>query len=228
MQLFQSDMYVPAKLDDTSLPTPLGDLSRTYVAVASSCSLKLAQQSWRHSARNSVVYRWVSSDCILEELITDFVPPRLESPVDCSFRCVVARLRTSARIQEFDASLLWQTGYSWTEGEPESGGGLEARSWNDGSWKVSIGTEDFEFLAARSRRSDWMPRRLASYIENNPDDVVRVRHDSVSIHFPLLNSDECLQFQFVIASGPMPDRDSVLWLSVDQNPDVLLDAGSCK
>jgi len=175
-----------------------------------------------------MVYRWVSPECVLEELVVEFAPPGLVVPADYSFKGVVVRLQTSAPIQDFDATLFWEPGYSWVEGEPESGEGLEARSWNDGSWKVTVGTEDYEFLAARSRASKWIPRRLAAYIETNPDDVVQVKHDSLCIHFPELDSDECLQFQFVIASGPLPDSDSVLWLSVEQQPEVLLNAGSCE
>ena len=75
-----------------------------------------------------MVYRWVSSECILEELVVEFVPPGLAVPADYSFKGVVARLQTSAAIQDFEATLLWQAGYSWQEGEPDAGGWLEARS----------------------------------------------------------------------------------------------------
>jgi len=141
---------------------------------------------------------------------------------------VVVRLQALTGGHTFDAELSWFPGYRWVEGFGEPGEGLEARSWVNEVWNVVVGTEDSEYLAARSRAGRWMPPRLATYLEAHPQDVVNVKHDSLSIHFPELEPGECCQFQFVIASGLRQDRDSTTWLTVDQRPEVLLAAGDCE
>ena len=111
------------------------------------------------------------------------------------------RVQALSAIQGFDAELIWLPGYCWVEGYGEPGEGVEARSWVDETWKVTIGTEDFEYLAGRSRAAKWMPRRLSTYFETHAEEIVQVKGGSITIHLPSLESGECCQLQFVVASG---------------------------
>jgi hypothetical protein len=228
MQLFRTDRYTLTDVDASpQLSTPLGNLGRQYVINSGSHPLQQQRRCYRHSSGDCAIYQWTAPGCALEELLVAFTSPKLALSPDINCQAVVGRLKAVASGQTFDAELSWLPGYRWVEGIGEPGEGLEARSWVDEVWNVVVGTEDSEYLAGRSRAERWMPRRLAAYFETHAGDVVHVRHDSLSIHFPELESGECCQFQFVIASGSRQYSDAI-WLAADQQPALLLAAGDCE
>jgi hypothetical protein len=228
MQLFRTDCYTSSDMNASAqLSTPLGHLERRYIINSGDNPLRQQLPCYRHLSRNCAIYQWASPGYVLEELLVQFTPAALTRPADIHCQALVVRLQAMASVQAFDGELSWLPGYRWTDGFGEPGEGLEARCWAGDVGNVTIGTEDSEYLAVRSRSEKWMPRRLAAYFETHKDDVVKVRRDSLSIHLPELEVGERVQFQFVIASGPRKDDDTTLWLAVDQPPDALLAAGDC-
>jgi hypothetical protein len=229
MRLFGVDRYKLGDMDfGPQLSTPLGNLERQYLTASRTNLLRQEPVSYRHLSRNAVLCQWVAPGCIVEELLVAFTPPTLAPLHEINCKALVVRLEALVSGQTFDAELFWMPGYRWVEGIGEPGEGLEARSWFDNAWNVTVGTEDSEYLAARCRCGNWMPRRFATYLAAHPEDALQVKHQSFSIHLPELESGERCQFQFVIASAPRQEGDSTLWFAVDQPPDVLLAAGDCR
>ena len=62
------------------------------------------------------------------------------------------RLRTREAISFCTFTALWEEGYTWHQGGPDSGEWLYAKAWDDGQAEVLIVTEDGDSLAWRSKR----------------------------------------------------------------------------
>ncbi len=133
----------------------------------------------------------------------------------------------------------WDPGHRWVEWGPESGEALYAKTWEDPHWKVSIGTEDEEWLAGRARRAAGLPPRLSSYfsgggfldalfhceaaIDDTPDSedpigwqgVVAKRGWSgmtakgIPIPLPEIGTGETCQVHFIVAWAPRVRADDV-------------------
>jgi hypothetical protein len=227
MHLFRSTSFTPADLKSgCQWSTPLGTVGLQYAFNSRRNSLELKQR-YQHSSKPCEIYQWVAPECVLEELFVDDCDSQLVHSPGFTCRAVVVRLQTSTAIQRFSADLSWKAGYQWLEGISEPGEGLEARSWFNDSWQVTVGTEDSEYLASRARVERWMPRRLAAYFEALSENVLHVQNDSVSIHRPEMQSGERCQFQFVIANGRRCNDGIEGWLAVDRRPEELLLAGNC-
>ena len=228
MRLFSSDQYTRSEFDlGSPLSTPLGSLERQYFTDLGTTALRRERGCYRHLSENGVVCRWTTPRCVLEELFVALTPSASPQMNEIECRAVLVRLEALASGVTFDARLSWLPGFRWTEGIGVPGEGLEARSWFDNAWDVTVGTEDSEYLTARSRVEKWMPRRLAAYFEEHPEDVLQIERESFSIHIPELESGERCQFQFVIAWGPRREDESTLWLAVDQRSEELLAAADC-
>jgi hypothetical protein len=124
-------------------------------------------------------------------------------------------------------TLKWLPGHRWIEGFAESGEGLEARTWVNEQWKVTIGTEDREFLTTRAKTGIWMSHELAAAIEATTEDIVQMTLESISINLPEISGGQCCQVHFVIASNRKIEEDISTWLAVDQQPSQLLKFGDC-
>jgi len=229
MRLFQSNRYVPASVEDNAhLPTPLGTLVKCNRIHPEVEVLQLSKEGYRHSNGTATIYQWVSSQCILEELLLTFAPQKTlwsEKPL-C--QAVITRIEALTSHLSTCLSLSWAPGFRWTEGYPESGEGLAARSWVDKSWKVTVGTEDPEYLASRAKMGRWMPPRLHSTIEANPEEIIRITEDSMSICIPELQQGERLQLQFILASCHRHNDELETWFAVDQDPSNMLQLADCE
>ncbi len=229
MWYFNTTSYMPSELLDTvEISTPLGRLERQYSMAAGENRLEQEQVVYGHHSRKAIIRQWVTSGCQLEELFVVF-SPRLPAPATLEMKCegLLIRLEALSSGGTFDAELSWLPGYHWTDGYGEPGECLEARSWINSRWKVTVGTEDSERLAIRSRTGKWMPHRLANYFDQHAEEVVKIERGSFSIHLPELYAGEKCQLQFVIASGVRQEDNMDLWLAVDQMPEVLLAAADC-
>lgn len=227
MKLFLCNMYSSVPVENyLKLSTPLGNLDRAYTLDAH--PLQLASLCYQHTSRSATIYQWISPQCLLEELLFSFTPPQpILAASSLACHALVVRLKSLASQVRAQLALSWQPGYHWIQGYAETGEGLAARSWIDPKWKVTVGTEDYEYLAARSKANRWMPPRLASLIEERADEIVKMKDTSITIELPELQNGEKCQVQFVVASSEQRDDDVTTWLAVDQSPAFLLKSAQC-
>ena len=73
------------------------------------------------------------------------------------------RLRARATIASSTFVAIWEKGYTWTRGGPDSSEWLYAKAWDDGQTEVYIVTGDERALAAQSRRGDGLPQEWEPY-----------------------------------------------------------------
>ena len=114
-----------------------------------------------------------------------FVEPS-KSSVDVAFACTLS-----------NAAL---------EGVPETGERLDCQTWADGSWILSIGTEDYEALSARQ------PEAGVS------EDPYPITYSTSTIRFDLTNAPAGTRrsFHFILAYKGLPDeRECSTWFAVD-------------
>ncbi len=222
MMLFQSDKYTAVESEvAAAVSTPLGEISREYFTGPSIETLKSSPHHYSHSSLPCVIHELTSSQGVLEELVMSLpiVQGAPSSKVNC--QAIIIRFKASASTF-FHAKLFWMPGFRWVEGYAESGEGLAARSWVDKVWKVTVATEDGEYLAGRSRAGAWMPQRLGSWIDLHAEEVVKVKDNSIEINIPELKPGESCQLQYMIASGLRATEDLGTWYAADRRPEELL------
>jgi hypothetical protein len=228
MKLFCCDGYSSVKTERyPQLSTPLGALTVVCDVGSSADDLKLGTHVRRHNSKDSTIYEWLSPVCALEALVVAFAPDQPISSSELSCQALVLRVNALKSHLKTRYTLKWLPGHRWTEGFPESGEGLEARTWVNEEWKVTIGTEDREFLAARAKTGMWMSQRMTTAIEGSTEDIVQMTKDAISIELPELSDGQCCQVHFVIASNRRIEEDLSTWLAVDQPPSELLKVGDC-
>lgn len=106
------------------------------------------------------------------------------------------------------------------DGGFDSGEGLEAQTWDIGSARLSLGTEDWEYLEARAYKRQFMPSRLADELDIS---TVRYVDDGLQIPFPPLHPGELVQVHFVVAWTEVEDPFQCdTWYAVDQDPAQIL------
>ena len=90
--------------------------------------------------------------------------------------------------------------------DPESGEGLDAKSWSDNNHMVMIGTEDEERLLNRfQKQSISLDNGFVEYSANGL---------SINIDNPPVN--QCINLHFVISWNPLPEKiDCSCWYAVD-------------
>jgi hypothetical protein len=157
------------------------------------------------------------------------------------------RVRVSVPAESLKFSCLWEPGYLWTEGNPDSGEGLAAQTWEksdqeNGLLRVTVGTVDVGVLTRYAQRG-LLPGRWAnllgwSYGGIVPDvrtgevDPVVYLPEGFRFVFPALAAGEQCQVQFVVAwssflSAEAAKGDASTWYAVDCSPEAILLGAGC-
>jgi hypothetical protein len=228
MNLFCCNGYSSVKTERyPQLSTPLGTLGVVFDVRPVADDLKLGADVRKHNSKDSAIYEWLSPVCILEAMLVAFSPDGSMSSSELSCQALVVRVKALNSRINIRFTLNWLPGHRWIEGFPESGEGLEARTWVNEQWKVTIGTEDREYLTARAKTGMWMSQKFAAAIEATTEEIVQMTLDSISINLPEISDGQCCQVHFVIASNQRIEEDISTWLAVDQQPSQLLKFGDC-
>ena len=122
--------------------------------------------------------------------------------INCSFNCY---LQTEANID--------------SKGWPESGEGLIAQSFENDQIKLTIGTEDEEYLERRAKSQDWLPHRFKSEMKAN---LIEYLYNGIKVTVPKLFQNEQAQLHFIAAWSFKKDSDASTWYAVDQSPRNIL------
>ena len=204
------------KFDSLEIKTPLGDLF--FDCEFSGKSLRSIKSSKIEAIDpQTTIFSWQLDDCILEFLKLKFtpkLPPGLNVD-DCM--CGLWRINALQDIHDsFSFSCNLQTDI---EGSPEPGEGLECQSFENGDFKLSIGTEDQDNLSNRMRSQDWLPLRFQS--EEN-EIGLECFSKGMRITLPNLLQNERAQVQFIIAWASTKEQEVSTWYAVDQSAKKLL------
>lgn len=160
------------------------------------------------------VYMWHTADFNLE-LLQMPVKPTLPPGIHVT-RCVALfiKLQCFKEIQPcFSCQLIWDQEH--LEGEPESGEGLVAQSFQSHNMRLTIGTEDEERLLTRASLNDGLPVRLYTQQAINSE-VVTYLQNGLAISLPSLLKGEIGQVQFTVAWTSVEKNDPLAtWFAVD-------------
>ena len=108
------------------------------------------------------------------------------------------------------------------EAEPESGEGLIAESWQNAHTRLTIGTEDEEYLHGRANHQKGLPKRFAKE-ELISSDSIDYLSDGIKLSLPPFHENEEGQIQFVVAwTKTSKPAEASTWFAVDVNSDDIL------
>lgn len=108
------------------------------------------------------------------------------------------------------------------EGDPESGEGMISQSFEHENTRLTIGTEDEDYLEDRAKNQRWMPYRLFTDELISYENVGCIE-DGVKIVLPPFLEEEVGQIQFVISWTQVKANDSIsTWFAVDVSPEEIL------
>ncbi len=216
MQLFHSDYYVETSVGDYhEISTPLGVLAPRVFVNDTEVAATPCDRAYSCRERDAIILQWVRAECVVEILIVPY--PLLDMPT-IHATCAIIRIKVLSANVLVNLAISWRPGYCWrTFDSAQSGERLEACTWENSDWKVTVGTEDNEQLGGRSHQGEYMPRRLSIALHKDYK-MVGISRQGVEINLPLLHTGELVQVQFSIATGPNKgeeDEDIDTWLAVD-------------
>lgn len=118
----------------------------------------------------------------------------------------------------------WKVNYLWKESGYNGGEHLEAWTFSDNEYLVSIGTQDDEILEARAIENDYIPKKFIEMI-NNPYTIVSGFNEGIEVPMPDLEPNDICQIQFNIAWNTEFKDEVATWYAVHCFPyDVLENA----
>lgn len=199
----------------SGIQLPLGDLFFDC-EIQNSSIWNLKPFSIEKINPKAVLFSWHFESSVIEMLKLEF-SPKLPSDlgVDGSY-CVVWRIVSLKDIREpifFSCKLL-----SNLEGSPESGEALECQTFENESFKLSIGTEDKEAFIQRAISQNLLPIRFRNDLLN-----VKYLPDGMKITLPSLLNGESAQFHFIVSWSSKKNPEVSTWYAVDQSPHKLLE-----
>ena len=146
------------------------------------------------------------------------------------------RLRTREAILSCTFAALWEEGHAWIQGGPNSGQGLYARTWDDGLTEASIGTDDSEGLAYRSKSADGLPTEWEPYFISTAGSFdwfsLQMIHREVgdggmAVPLPPLAAGQQCQIHFAVAWSPCAKEGAGGWSTVEVNAGQILAGAGC-
>lgn len=218
-----------------ALPTPLGVVRLNAVLDGVNVAEEPPTQTYRLPSGGWIAC-WHRPGFDLELLLcgpTLSVPP--EMPLT-DYWAALWRLRARTTIASSTFIAIWEDGYAWTQGGPNSGEGLYAKTWDDGQTEVSIGTEDGDILAWHSKMAGGLPTEWEPYFRSTPNNfdwfsLQRVHYEvgdrGIPVPLPPLETDQQCQIHFAIAWSPYAKGGAGDWYAVDVSGEQILTGAGC-
>ncbi len=206
---------VPIKLDPLVLETPLGKLHFNCMVNGKSLS-KNKQQFIESIMPETTIVSWQSEVCDIEFLRTNFIPKLPEGMKVDSCIGGIWRIKNY-----FNNTLFRFTCYLETtlEGSQETGEGLIALSFDKSTHRLTIGTEDEEYLKSRANSNDWLPSHLKDEISS---ESIHISRNEIIIDYPACFANETMQTHFIVAWGFNNNQNLSTWYAVDQSTTTIL------
>lgn len=181
---------------------------------------KITPKEVKLSNNNVIVSSWLFEKCRIEFLKFNFIPD-IPSEMKVS-ECFIGIWR----LQAFENGLkfifecnLETASQIKLESYSEPGEGLTARSWENSDIKLTIGSEDEDYLIRRALAAKWMPYQFASQITSEAIDCAQ---KGIAITLPELSKGEFMQTHFIVAWSTKNSPETSTWYAVDQSPFKIL------
>ncbi len=222
MNLFTiNHQLYPTNLKPLKFQTPLGNLF--FNCQVFDESLLTTQPTKIESFKSeNIISSWISDDYIVEFIRLNFAPklPLGMKIDDCIF--AAWRIKSLRKMIEcnFTCSLD-----SDLESFPESGEGLIAQSFENEYYKLSIGTEDEEYLQRRAESQYWLPNHFKAKLNA---DQINYLHNGIEITLPKLLQSEKLQIHFIASWSSKKNPEISTWYAVDQSPEEIAEKAGIK
>lgn len=217
MTLFNISLIDERKdMNSPVISTPLGTI--VFDAVIDRQNMFDLKTSVCSADQDVFLFRWHLTEFEAELLLfRPDIPMKLDYRVDDTW-AAIWRVNALKDLDSCIYSCKWQDGYTWTDGGPHNGEGLDAQTFTDGCVNLTIGTEDREYVGYRAEKNEFMPLRL------KPTDLYQFAEhldEGFSMSINNMKKGEQCQFQFIIAWTSKID-DIGDWLAVDRNYKDLL------
>lgn len=233
MSLFQClDARPEAILAPAALQTPLGRVQLEAICGGMKITDEPPTVTYRLPAGGWLAC-WHRQEFDLELLVCR---PLFKSaidtpPTDCW--AGLWRLRAKATLS-CTLTAVWEDGHTWTDGGPNSGQWEYIKTWEDGQTEVSIGTDDDDCLAVRSRRGDGLPTDWEPYFGSTMSHFswfsLQMAHYEVgdrglAIPLPPLEAGQECQIYFAVAWSPEGPDDASGFAVARAASEILASAG---
>lgn len=174
-----------------------------------------------YSCNNAIISSWRLEECEIEFFRADFMP-KIPSQMKVDY-CTAGIWRIKNFHSKLDVSFktIIEIEKSLNEKDLiETGEGLFASSYENNEFKLSIGTEDEEYLASRASIQKWLPYRLEDIFLNSC--AIDSIPGGLKVILPSIEANETVQIQFIIAWSSKKNNESSTWFAVDQSSDFVL------
>ena len=222
MNLFTiSHQLYPTNLNPLRIQTPLGDLF--FNCEIFDTSLMTIQPTKIESFQSkNIISSWIFEDFIVEFIRLNFAP---KLPLGMKIEnCILGawRIKSLKKMVRCDFTCCLENDL---EGFPEPGEGLIADSFENEYYKLSIGTEDEEYLQNRAASQFWLPEHFKTKIR--ADQIVYL-HNGIRIKLPELSQTEKSQIHFIVSWSLKENSDISTWYAVDQSSKEILEQAGIK
>ncbi|MBW3635256.1 MAG: hypothetical protein KY445_02165 [Armatimonadetes bacterium] len=204
--------------------TPLG----TIASGATVDGFALTSQNSTHFytlESGGLAVRWELSNGVAEMIMArPFLIPQYRQQITNCW-AVLWRFKVFSPISQLVFKSAWLEQYKWHQGmAPNSGQWLDAQTWSDGEFEVSVGTEGDDALFARSEANKWLPVRFTKEAKDQEFlSLVRYLDEGLAVDFGNVFPKEAFQAHFAVAWAPY-DQDSIgTWLAVDLSADRIIE-----
>lgn len=199
--------------------TPFGEMA-SYAVMASLDTLSTLPDEQRVLSSGAEWRSWSTGSARAELLVAPYSPHLPEGRVVLGCQAILWRLRALTHVTRPTFACQWGDLPADADGGPDSGEGLDALTWQLNSARLSLGTEDGEYLRARATKGSLMPARLATELNAS---TVHYLADGLSVPLPSLQPSELVQLHFIVAwtSPGGPDLADT-WFAVDQPASTVL------
>ncbi len=205
------------------LPTPLGMLELDVEL--NSCKLsEIKPQTSGSVLANSFISVWKHEKFQIELLRVEMRPTLPQGmAVDHCF-AFLWRIEAYAKAISPRFSCQLSVNSSAVEHNIELGEGLFSKSWGKQGMKLSLGTEDEDYLLQRAEAGHWLPTRFANEGHITFQQIISTER-GIEVSLPNLREGEKAQIQFVIAWTRSAESTIANWFAVDVGASEILAQG---
>lgn len=222
MLLFQSQKNDGLRNTTQSLEiiTPLGNI---FLALdVGTGNLLDGAYTCQQLQNGGYIYIWEYQHIHIEIIMSDpMIPLPVHMEVDGSCGLLIRVMNLGSELS-LKCTAYWSE-QQWITGSSSTGQYLEASTWEDDHYYVSIGTEDAEALRDRMNTNKLMPVSI-----EDEEGLTFSDMNSVGIYLPFIESHKICQFHFYIAWKRYSDNENVdTWYAVDQQAELILEHEEC-
>lgn len=227
MKLFTFDCdYIQTEAIDSIIDTPLGQVT-TYITHLDNIVGDNIAGSTFYLETGARITTFYSEDFVAELLTCRpnyFIHPE-QRILDCW--AFLWRFRASKFIHEPIFMVTWKENYKWKESGYNGGQYLEARTFSDNDYVVTIGTQDDEVLETRAAKNEYIPKKFIDMV-SGAFTLVSGFNEGIEVPMPDLEPNDICQIHFIIAWNTEFKDEVATWYAVDCLPEFIMESAGVK